>query len=93
MALIVPAKPLVLFSLRSLSRFFPYAVILQECVVSEDHTLAFLKGPKTARDARRLALHPVLQVLFYHLLNDACVCWGLKRAIVVRKKIKRHGKQ
>lgn len=64
------AKPLLPSSLHSLVQFFPCAVILQECVVYEDCRLAFLKGPETTQHAGRLALHPVLRVLLYHLITD-----------------------
>lgn len=70
MAFNVSAKPLLPSSLHGLSQFFPCAVILQECVVSEDCSLAFLKGPETTQDAGQLTLHPVLQVLLYDLLTD-----------------------
>lgn len=71
MAFNATAKPLFPCSLHSLPQFFPCAVILQECVVYEDCSLAFLKGPETTEDAGQLALHPMLQVLLYHLLFNS----------------------
>lgn len=89
MAFNVPAKPLLLSSQHSLSQFFPCAVILQECVVSEDCSLAFLKGPETTQDAGRLALHPG----FYYT-TSLLMSWGLKRGIMtICKKIKRQVKR
>ncbi len=74
MAFNVSAKPLLPSSLHSLSQFFPCAVILQECVVSEDCSLAFLKGPETTQNAGGLALHPG----FYYT-TSLLMGWGLKR--------------
>lgn len=89
MAFNVSAKPLLPSSLHGLSQFFPRAVILKECVVSEDCSLAFLKGPETTQDAARLALHPVLQVLLYHLRADGLRFLGSQEKHRKCKDIKR----
>lgn len=69
---------------RSLPHYmaFPGAVILQECAVSRDWGLFFLKGPETTQDAGRLELHPGFKAVLYHLLA------GVSRGaswVVVRK--------
>lgn len=49
----------------------PRAVILKECEVSEDCSLAFLKGPETTQKEAALALHPEIQVWLHHLVTDS----------------------
>lgn len=77
MALNMSAKPLR----RSLI-LSPGAVILKECEVSEDCSLAFLKGPETTQKEaalalRRLALHPGIQVWLHHLVTDGSAKAGV----------------